>query len=137
MIDHTSNQPAGPVTGMPGLLLRLEGLAIAVLALCFGFTQGLSWLLLLVLFLAPDFAMLGYLAGNKIGSVVYNAAHTLVVPLALLGVGWWAGSDLTVSIACIWVAHIGIDRCVGYGLKYPSAFKHTHLSWRNSQDQES
>lgn len=136
MSDHRSGNSAGPVTGMPSLLLRLEGLAIAVLALSFGFTQGLSWLLLLVLFLAPDIAMLGYLAGNKVGAIAYNAAHTLVVPMAVFGVGWWTGSDLAVSIACVWVAHIGFDRCIGYGLKYPSAFKHTHLSWQDSQDQK-
>lgn len=134
MNHHTSIHPEGPVTGMPGLLLRLEGLAIAVLALGFGFAHGLSWLLLAILFLAPDLAMLGYLAGNRIGAAAYNAAHTLVVPLALLAAGWWFEVGLAVNIACIWVAHIGIDRSIGYGLKYPSAFKHTHLSWQDSHD---
>jgi hypothetical protein len=135
MSDQIRPRPSGAVSGMPGLLLRMEGLAIAALALGLGFTQGLSWILLAVLFLAPDLAMLGYLAGNRIGSALYNAAHTLVVPLVLLAVGWWGGSDLAVSIACIWIAHIGLDRCIGYGLKYPSAFKHTHLSWQDSADQ--
>ncbi|MGQ7476239.1 DUF4260 family protein [Streptococcus suis] len=27
----------------------------------------------------------------------------------------------------IWLAHIGWDRAFGYGLKYESGFKHTHL----------
>jgi hypothetical protein len=30
-------------------------------------------------------------------------------------------------LCVIWVAHIGFDRLLGYGLKYPTAFKDTHL----------
>lgn len=77
--------------------------------------------------------MLGYLLGKKVGAIVCNAAHALVVPLALLSIGRWVGSDLAGSIACAWVAHIGFNRCIGYGLKYSSAFKHTHLSWQDRQ----
>jgi hypothetical protein len=42
-------------------------------------------------------------------------------------VGVLADSDVAVQLALIWLAHIGADRALGYGLKYPTAFKDTHL----------
>ena len=38
-----------------------------------------------------------------------------------------ADSETAAKVALIWLAHIGMDRLLGYGLKYPSAFKDTHL----------
>ncbi len=35
--------------------------------------------------------------------------------------------SLFVSLALVWFAHIGFDRMVGYGLKYPTDFFDTHL----------
>ena len=32
-----------------------------------------------------------------------------------------------VAVALIWLAHIGIDRALGYGLKYEAGFGFTHL----------
>jgi hypothetical protein len=71
--------------------------------------------------------MLGYLAGPRVGAQVYNAAHTTVVPLALGLVGALAGLPVALAVALVWLAHIGIDRALGYGLKYPDAFGNTHL----------
>jgi Domain of unknown function (DUF4260) len=31
------------------------------------------------------------------------------------------------ALAAIWALHIGVDRMLGYGLKYPTAFKDTRL----------
>ena len=81
----------------------------------------------LLLFLAPDLSMLGYLANPRLGSLVYNLAHTYFVPLVLAGIGLVASSHLCILLALIWAAHIGMDRLLGYGLKYPTAFKDTHL----------
>jgi hypothetical protein len=107
--------------------LRAEGIAVFAVATAAYFTlDGPLWLFL-ALALAPDLAMLGYLAGPRVGSTVYNLAHTYVGPLALLGVGLWLAVPLVVSVALVWGAHIGADRAVGYGLKYPTAFKDTHL----------
>lgn len=91
------------------------------------FDSGYGWLLLVVLALAPDLSIAGYLAGPRIGAVAYDAAHTYVLPLALAAAGIVAGSDLAVQLALIWVAHIGADRFLGYGLKYSTDFKNTHL----------
>lgn len=112
----------------PRTFLRLEGLTVLALAL-YGYflLDGPLWLLV-VLALAPDLAMLGYLAGSRIGSLSYNVAHTYVFPVALGTAGFWLGVPIAVLIALVWAGHIGADRLVGYGLKYESGFKDTHLS---------
>ena len=112
---------------MPRVLLRLEGLAVLVAALALYFDGGHGWLLLAVLALAPDLSMVGYLAGPRVGAAAYNLAHAYVGPLALALGGVLGDSDLAVRLALIWFAHIGVDRAIGYGLKYPTAFKDTHL----------
>jgi Domain of unknown function (DUF4260) len=112
---------------IPSLLLRGEGAALLGGALSLYFHQGFGLLLLLVLFLAPDLSMLGYLVGPRAGSLAYNAAHTTAGPIVLGVASVLAGVDLGLQLALVWLAHIGIDRLVGYGLKYPTAFKDTHL----------
>jgi Domain of unknown function (DUF4260) len=72
-------------------------------------------------------SFIAYLADPKIGAVVYNAAHSYMAPVALLTAGFAAGEPLVLSIAMIWLAHIGIDRALGYGLKYQTGFGFTHL----------
>jgi hypothetical protein len=115
------------VERLPATLLRAEGLAVLAGALALYFDAGYGWVLLVVLALAPDLSMLGYAAGPKVGAVVYNAAHTYVPAIVLGFVGALVNADLGVQLALIWLAHIGADRLLGYGLKYPSEFKDTHL----------
>jgi hypothetical protein len=115
------------VARLPARLLRLEGLAVLIGALVLYFDSGFGWLLLLLLVLAPDLSMLGYLAGPAAGAASYDAVHTYVFPAALAVAGVLGESDTAVQIALIWLAHIGVDRFLGYGLKYPSSFKDTHL----------
>lgn len=78
-------------------------------------------------FLAPDLSFLGYLGGARIGAIVYNAAHTLIGPLALALLGLLLSVTGLVAAALIWIAHIGFDRLLGYGLKYGAGFGYTHL----------
>jgi hypothetical protein len=111
----------------PRILLRAEGLALLLGALVLYFHADFSWLLLVVLFLAPDVSFAAYLAGPSIGAAGYNLVHTMVLPIGLGVVGVLADSDAAQAGALIWLAHIGIDRLLGYGLKYPTAFKDTHL----------
>jgi Domain of unknown function (DUF4260) len=112
---------------LPRRLLHLEGLAVAVGSLVLYFDAGFGWLLLLVLILAPDLSMLGYLAGPRLGSLTYDVVHTYAGPSALGVIGVVGGYESAVQIALIWLAHIGVDRMLGYGLKYPTGFKDTHL----------
>ncbi|MEF8872054.1 MAG: DUF4260 domain-containing protein [Haloarculaceae archaeon] len=112
----------------PRTLLRLEGFAAFVGALAVYFAlDGPLWLLA-VLALAPDLSMGGYLAGPRVGSLLYNLFHTYTLPLALAAVAVWSGATLALYVAAIWVGHIGADRLVGYGLKYETGFNATHLS---------
>jgi hypothetical protein len=109
------------------LLLRAEGAALAVAAIAgFAWTGG-SWWLFAALILVPDIAIAGYLAGPRLGALAYNLLHVTVGPLALAVTGLAGGSRLMLGIALIWLAHIGIDRALGYGLKETSGFKDTHL----------
>src|SRR5205807_1649338 len=77
------------------------------------------WWLLVAFALAPDLSLGGYLAGQRVGSAIYNAAHTYVPPVVLGAVGVITGRDLAVQLGLIWITHIGVDRACGYGLKYP------------------
>ena len=115
------------VERLPRLLLRLEGATIFVASLALYLERDDPLWLLLVLALAPDLGALGYLAGPRVGAATYDAVHTLAVPFALGTVAVLADWDTVVALALIWAIHIGVDRAVGYGLKYPSGFKDTHL----------
>jgi hypothetical protein len=80
-----------------------------------------------VLFLVPDLAMLGYLVGARAGSIAYNATHTYVLGGTLAILGWVQDDPTLVLLAAISTAHVGFDRALGYGLKYASGFRDTHL----------
>ena len=71
--------------------------------------------------------MLGYLAGNRTGALCYNLGHSYLAPLALAAGGTLMGVELPLSLALVWGAHIGLDRAMGYGLKYAAGFLQTHL----------
>ena len=117
---------------LPRILLHLEGAAVLGLATAAFFAFSHPWWLFLLLLLAPDLSLLGYLAGPRAGAVAYDAVHVMLGPLALLGVGWWLGGGasmaVAVAVALVWLAHIGMDRMVGYGLKYPDSDKRTHFT---------
>jgi hypothetical protein len=112
---------------LPRFLLHLEGVAVAIAALVVYFWAGHPWWLILVLALAPDLAMAAYAAGPHIGAAAYDVVHTYALPVGLGAFGVVADSDAAVAVALIWLIHIGVDRAIGYGLKYPSGFKDTHL----------
>src|SRR4029077_248019 len=117
----------GAVTGGVKILLRLEGLTLfAGMTLLYAVWGGWWWVSAIV-FLAPDLSFAAYLADPKTGAIVYNAAHSYMAPVALMTAGFAAGEPLVFSIAMIWLAHIGIDRALGYGLKYQTGFGFTHL----------
>ncbi len=127
MTDTTAEETTGAVTGGVRTLLRLEGLTLfAGMTMLYGFWGG-PWWVYAVLFLAPDISFLGYLAGPKAGALGYNALHSYIVPMALMTAGFGFAPPLLLTIAMIWLAHIGFDRALGYGLKYSAGFGFTHL----------
>jgi len=109
------------------ILLRLEGMAAAAVSAVFYARTGASWWLFAALWLTPDLSMLGYLGGPKLGARIYNAIHSYVTPATLAVVGLLLGSQVLLPYALIWMNHIGVDRLLGYGLKYPQGFRFTHL----------
>jgi hypothetical protein len=117
---------SGPaVAGQPRAWLRAEGVLALAVAVALYASLGGSWILFAVLFLAPDTSFGGYLAGPRAGAAIYNAAHSHAGPLAATLILLLL--DQPVTLPLIWFAHIGFDRALGYGLKYPSAFQDTHL----------
>ena len=112
---------------LPKTLLHIEGATVLVVSVLLYGQSGGNWLLFALLVLAPDLSMLGYLAGNSVGATVYDVVHSYPLPAALAVYGWLSGNPLALQLALIWLAHIGGDRLLGYGLKYPTGFKDTHL----------
>lgn len=112
---------------LPRLLLRIEGLAVALAAIILYARQDYNWWLFAGLIIAPDISMLGFLGGNRTGALVYNLFHTYAAPAILALIGFAADERALQAIAVIWAVHIGVDRTVGYGLKYATAFKDTHI----------
>lgn len=112
----------------PGILLRLEGLAVLAGAVTLYAYQGYNWWMFALLLLSPDVAMVAYAINTRLGSLAYNLLHTSVFPILLGLFSLISGYNLGLSLALIWLAHIGMDRVMGYGLKYPTSFKDTHLS---------
>lgn len=115
------------VDRLPRVLLRVEGAAVAIAAIALYFHAGYPWWLLAALVLAPDLSLVGYLAGPVGGAVAYDAAHTYALPVVLAAIGVLADAEVAAQVGLIWLAHIGVDRAIGYGLKYPTGFKDTHL----------
>ena len=128
MSDTAVNaDPTGAATGGVRILLRLEGLALFLgMTLLYGVWDG-SWWVYAILFLAPDLSFAAYLANPKIGAIVYNAAHSYMAPVAMMTSSFGFADPLWLSVAMIWMAHIGIDRALGYGLKDAAGFGFTHL----------
>jgi hypothetical protein len=122
-----TQDPTPAVAGIPRLLLRLEGAALLIVAIAMFWQRGGSWRLFAILILAPDLSFFGYLAGPRVGAIVYNAVHATLAPIALALSGVFAASPTTIAVALIWLAHIGADRMLGYGLKYAAGFGFTHL----------
>ena len=109
------------------LIARVEWCAVAVAAIVLYGLTGISWWLFALLILAPDLSMVGYLAGPRVGAAAYNALHILAFPVALAFCGIWFGHSPVTAVALVWIAHIAIDRMLGYGLKLPTDFRDTHL----------
>ena len=117
----------GATTGGVRTMLRLEGLAMLCLSVAGYAWIGEPWWLFALLLFLPDLSLAGYLGGPRVGAVIYNAAHATIGPIALVAAGMAIPAPMVAAIACIWAAHVGLDRAIGYGLKYQSGFAFTHL----------
>jgi len=111
----------------PTLLLRLEDAFLLATTVLLYAHFRLSWLLFAVLFFVPDISMLGYLANPRTGAALYNLGHWVALPLGLLAFGYIQHQTSLIAISLIWIGHVTFDRALGYGFKYPTAFKDTHI----------
>lgn len=123
---HETTVPTNRLSPV-SLLLRAEGAAIFIGAVALYAHQGGSFWLFLALIFLPDLSMIGYLANPRLGSLTYNLVHTLVTPVIVAAFALVFNLPTLTLVALILFAHIGIDRMFGYGLKYPTAFKDTHM----------
>ncbi len=111
----------------PALLLRLEGAVALMLALVLYREIGEPWVRFAILLLAPDLSLVGYFGGRRTGAIAYNLAHTYAIPALLFAAGLVLAHAGLMSIGLIWGAHIGADRLLGFGLKYATDRRETHL----------
>jgi hypothetical protein len=107
--------------------LRVEGVAAFAAGLVIFVATGGPWLLAIPLLLLPDVSAVGYLRGPRLGALTYNLFHNWAIGLAVLGLGVWSGIGWVVLAGAILIAHVGMDRAAGYGLKLPTSFQETHL----------
>ncbi|MDX1462342.1 MAG: DUF4260 domain-containing protein [Marinirhabdus sp.] len=108
-------------------VLKIEELGLFVLGICAFSTLPFAWWWFLVLLLTPDIGMLGYLVNNKVGAFTYNMFHHRAVAVAFIIFGYFYANEIILLIGVMLFSHIAFDRMFGYGLKYPSGFKDTHL----------
>lgn len=127
-MNTTASSTTSTAFSLPRLLLHAEGFAVLAASIALYAHLGASGWIFALLLLVPDASMIGYLVTVRLGSLTYNAVHTYALPLALGTISMLAGWQPGVQLALIWTAHIGMDRAVGYGLKYPTSFQDTHFS---------
>lgn len=120
------NMP-GETTGAVRIVLRVEGVLVLAAALLAYDRFGTGWNTFAWFFLTPDISFLGYLAGARIGAISYNTAHSYIGAVACLITSQLLAVPVLLTVAIIWCAHIGFDRMLGYGLKYSTGFRFTHL----------
>jgi hypothetical protein len=115
------------ISSVPKLILRLEGLVLFAASLAaFLYLKQSIWIFA-GLFLVLDLSMIAYFADPKLEAIIYNIFHATIAPLLLAIYGVLYSELFAQLLASIWLAHIGLDRAIGYGLKYATDFQSTHL----------
>lgn len=122
-----NNLEHGYVTGGLRWLLRLEGVAIFLFSLMAYEFMGFPWGFFILVFLVPDLSLFAYFHSPRAGALVYNIMHSYILPLMLFAYGFFVSSSMANQLAIIWIAHIGFDRALGFGLKYSRGFRYTHF----------
>jgi hypothetical protein len=108
-------------------ILKIEELALFLFGIYLFNQLNYAWWWFLVLLLTPDFSMIGYVLGNKIGAISYNLFHHRGLALMLFFIGIYTSNSSIQLAGIILFSHSAMDRILGYGLKYETGFKFTHL----------
>lgn len=112
---------------MVGNIIRIESALFFLISLYLFSLREQSWLIFLLLLFTPDISLIGYLKNKKIGSIVYNLVHNYILAIVLVILGNVTPNDWMITLGIILFAHVSLDRMLGFGLKYPSDFKNTHI----------
>lgn len=115
-------------------LLKLEELGQFLLSIVLFNQLDYAWWAFPACLLLPDLSMIGYLAGTKIGALIYNFFHHKFVAITVLILGFWLNNPLITLAGVILFGHSAMDRIFGYGLKFNDNFKNTHLGWIGKKD---
>ena len=107
--------------------LRVEGLVVGIVGAVVFSRLGGDWLWFVPALLLVDLSAIGYLAGPRTGATTYDIAHNWAVGFAIVGLGLAVGIPVVALTGTVLVAHTGLDRALGYGLKLQTGFKDTHL----------
>lgn len=113
------------------ILLKLEELAMFIASLFVLYVSHADWWWYLILVIAPDISMLGYLVNTKVGAWCYNLFHHKGIAILVFVIGWWCALILSHETAPLLgialFGHSSMDRFFGFGLKTEEGFKFTHL----------
>ncbi|HEY4667232.1 MAG TPA: DUF4260 domain-containing protein [Anaerolineales bacterium] len=110
-------------------LMKLEELGQLLLSILLFSQLSYAWWVYLLLLLAPDLGMIGYLFGPRVGAVTYNTTHHKGLAAVLYAIGILYAAPVLALIGVIMFGHSSLDRVLGFGLKYGDSFQHTHLGW--------
>jgi hypothetical protein len=120
-----SNYPT--LDGQARIWLRLEGLAALIAGIVVFTRLGADLIWLVPALLAVDLSAAGYLRGPRVGALTYNLFHNWATGLVVLGVGLAASVPVLAVAGAVLIAHVGMDRTAGYGLKLATSFQDTSL----------
>lgn len=113
----------------PVLFERIESLFIFCAVVYFYYLNDFSFVWFIVLLFSIDIFMFGYLKNPRLGALLYNVGHIYMIPVVLIVSGIYLTIPWLLAGGLIWAAHNAWDRMFGYGLKFPTAFKETHLGY--------
>ena len=108
-------------------VIQLEELGLLLLGIYFFSLLNYQWWWFLVLILVPDFSMIGYVFGSKAGASSYNLFHHRGIAVLVYLAGIYFHQNEIQLAGVILFSHSSFDRMLGYGLKYETGFKYTHL----------
>lgn len=108
-------------------IIKLEEAALFGLGTYLFSTLNFAWWWFPALILTPDISFIGYAFGNKAGAWVYNTFHHRGVAIVIYLLGVYFANEIVQLAGVMLFAHSSMDRMFGYGLKYESGFKFTHL----------
>ena len=134
---HHAHDDAAVATldGQARAWLRLEGLAALVAGVVIYTRLGADLIWLVPALLAVDISAVGYLRNPRVGALTYNLFHNWATGLVVLGAGLAANIPIVAIIGSVLIAHVGMDRAAGYGLKLDNGlWRHPPGAHRQAPD---